>query len=170
MVKELRRATALRYGAPSRLRKALDFTGGAMDDFMCNQGEKRRCGAMSLVGRTDAAFGDQSTGGKCRLRFGISPMAPSFAGPRHILLWASDAARTLARSSLGGGVYARGEMVDRATLIREICEPRERLAPGMSGLEACESLSTHLDAEKWSPRSIPPGITRVCSNRWNREN
>ena len=58
----------------------------------------------------------------------------------------------LAKSSLGDEVFAPGEMVGHSTLIRDLYEPFKCLAPGMGGLEACESLFTHLEGHTYLVR------------------
>ena len=82
---------------------------------------------MSLVGRSDAAFGDKSAGGKCVLGYVIGLMSSSLPGPRHVLRLASKLTRRLVRSSLRGGVFALSGMGDRAALIRGFHEPFEGL-------------------------------------------
>merc|ERR1712215_525615 len=50
-------------------------------------GERLSSGALSLVGWSDAAYGDLSQNGKCRLGYLISIMSSSLSGPCHILQW-----------------------------------------------------------------------------------
>ena len=83
-VKGWRQATALKYASSSRTWEALDFAGRVMDD-MRNRREKMHCGLTPLAGWSDAAAGDQSTGGKCRLGRVFCLMSSSLTSPRHIL-------------------------------------------------------------------------------------
>ena len=53
------------------------------------------CGSLSLVGWSDAAFGDQFPKGKCRPGFAISLMSNTLNGPFCISLWASKFTRKL---------------------------------------------------------------------------
>ena len=96
----------------------------------------------------DAANGDQSAAGKCGLGhvFGLTPS--SLNGPCDIPQWTAAFTGKLAGGSLGGEVYARSEMVDHMSLIRDFYEQFGGLPPGMIGLEDCASLFTHLHTEK----------------------
>ena len=100
---------------------------------------------MSLVGWSDAAYGDLSQNGKCRLGYLIGLMASSLTGPCHVLQWSSKFTRKLVRGSSGGGeVYAFSGTIDHMALLREFRAPSSRIAPRMVGMEDCESLFTHL--------------------------
>ena len=145
-------ATALRHASYSHTWKALEITGKVMrdmrDDFV---------GTMSWVGWSER-WSVGGAVGACRYRrekmhcgaaYGGRPaLSSSLAGPCHILQWTSKLTRKLARSSLGGEVYALCEIDDRMTPIRDFFGPLEGLAPGMVGLEDCESLLTHLRTKK----------------------
>ena len=63
-------------------------------------------GSLSLAGWSDAAYGDLSQNGKCRLGYFIGITSSSLSGPRHVLQWTSKFTRKLAKGSLGGEVYA----------------------------------------------------------------
>ena len=115
---------------------------------MRNRGEELHYGTLPLVGWSDASYGDQLTEGKCRLGRMIGLMFPSLTGARHNLRRTSKFTWKPATSSPGGEGYALGKMVDNMALIRNFYEPSEGLAPGMVGLEACESLFTHLKPKK----------------------
>ena len=62
--REWQQAMASKNASPSRLWRALDFTGKAMD-YVRKRTEEVNCGTTSLAGRSDAAYSDQSTEGKC---------------------------------------------------------------------------------------------------------
>ena len=95
------------------------IAGEAKDD-LCHGGEKLHCGTMSSVGRSDAASGDQWAEGKCRLGYVIGFMVSTLTGPYYILQWAPKCSRKLAKSGLGGGVYA-GSYVSAGRLFRTVC-------------------------------------------------
>ena len=69
-------------------------------------GGRVRCAAMLLVGRSDAAFGDQLAEGKCRFGHVIGLTSSSLTVPRHVLHWTSKFTRELVEGSLGGAVCA----------------------------------------------------------------
>ena len=106
----------------------------------CTRGEKMHGGAMSLVGWSDAAYGDLTKTGKCRLGYLIGLMSPSLNGPCHVLRRTSKFTRKLVESSLGGEVYM--------ALLREFYTPFAKVSPSMVGLVDCESLFTHLKNRK----------------------
>ena len=68
-----------------------------------SNGERLSSGVCSLAVWSDAAYGDLSQNGKCRLGYLISNMSSSLSGPCHILQWTSKFTRKLVKSSLGGG-------------------------------------------------------------------
>ena len=104
--KEWQVVTILMYASASRpLKPAV----GAVDGQMKTPGERVHCGTMLLVGWSDAAYGDQSAEGKCRLGCLIGPMSSSLNGSRHVIQWLSEPTRKRVRSSLGGDAYAFGE-------------------------------------------------------------
>ena len=92
-------------------------------------------GTMSIVGWSDAAYGDLTKTGKCRLGYLIGLMSSALSGPCHVIQWTSKFTRTLVKSSLGGEVYAFSEMVDHMALLREFYARFSRISPGMVGLE-----------------------------------
>ena len=67
-----------------------------------SNGERVHNGALSLVGWSDAAYGDLSQNGRCRLGYLIDIMSSSLSGPCHVLQWTSKFTRKLVKSSLGG--------------------------------------------------------------------
>ena len=58
----------LRYASPPHPRKPLGWGGKVQGDLRQRE-DRVHCGSMTLVGRPDAAFGDQSTAGKCRFGY-----------------------------------------------------------------------------------------------------
>ena len=85
-VKVWQQATVLKSASPSHpwasaLRDA--------DGRMRARGDRIHCGAASLAGRPDAAYGDQSAEGKCRSGYVIGLASSSLNGPCHILRRAS---------------------------------------------------------------------------------
>ena len=99
---------------------------------------------MTLAGWSDAAYGDQSADGKCRLGYLIGLMPSSPLAPCHILQWISKFTRNLVKSSIGGDVYAPGEMDAHVTLLREIYEHVVELSPDKIYFEDRESLLARL--------------------------
>ena len=95
--------TVLKYASPSfpLFPAGVDSKGRRR-----RKGERVRRGALSLVGRSDAAYGDLSQDGKCRLGYLIGIMSSSLSGPCHVLQWTSKFTRKLVVRSLGGEVYA----------------------------------------------------------------
>ena len=75
-------------------------------------------------------------------------MSPTSSGPRHIFRWATEVARHLAEGSLGGEVYALGEMAGRIPALEDFYWPFEGANPALVGLDDCESLSTRLETEQ----------------------
>ena len=75
-------------------------------------------------------------------------MSSIHSGPRHLPQWTSKFTSKLVRSSRGGEAYAFRYMVDRVTLLREICATSENLSPGTIGFRRLRSLLTHLVNEK----------------------
>ena len=107
-----------------------------------------RCEATSLVGRADAAYGDQSTHGKCRLGYVVGLTSSTLRGPCHIIQWTSKFTRKMAKSSLGGEVYAFSEMLDHMALLKEFYAPFVDASPDLLGFVDCESLFSHLKKKK----------------------
>ena len=92
---------------------------------------------MTFVGWSDAAYGRLSEEGRCRLGYIIGLTSSSLSGPCHAPRRTSKFTRKLVKRSLGGEVFAFGEMVDHMALIRESYAPFVGLTPGMAGLEDC---------------------------------
>ena len=103
-----------------------------------------RCGTRTLARWSDAAYGDQTKEGSCRLGYVIGLLPPSQRGPCHLLQWPAKSTSKLVRSSLGGGVDAFSEMVGHVALSRDFHGLIVDVSPRMAGFEACESLFTHL--------------------------
>ena len=100
---------------------------------------------MTLMVWSDAAYGGQSSLGKCRLGYVIGLMSPNLCGPCHRT---SEFTRKLVKSSLGGEVYAFSEMLDHMSMLSEFYGHFAASFSGMVGLEDCESLFTHLKKKK----------------------
>ena len=105
-------------------------------------------GTMTLAGWSDAAYGNTSRMGKCRSGYIVGVMSSNLCGPCHIIQRASKFTRKSVQSSLGGDVYAIGEMLDHLSMLREFYGHFTGLYPGLAGLEDCESLFTHLKKNK----------------------
>ena len=99
---------------------------------------------MTLVGWSDAAYGDTSCLGRSRLGYIIGIISSNLCGPCHIIQWTSRFTRKTVKSSLGGEIYAFSEMLDHMSMPREFYGHFAGLFPGLVGLEDCESLFTHL--------------------------
>ena len=59
VVKDWQRATVLKYASPSHPWKALGRSDKVEKDLR-KSGERVRCGSMTVVGSSDATYGDQS--------------------------------------------------------------------------------------------------------------
>ena len=81
---------------------------------------------MTLVGLSDAAYGDQSSEGKCRVGYVVGLMSSTAKGPFRISQLTSRFARKMAKSRLGGEVYALSEMVDHVPLSKDCYGPLEK--------------------------------------------
>ena len=103
---------------------------------------------MALAGWSDAAYGNTTCMGKCRLGYVIGVMSSNLSGPCHIIQWTSKFTRKLVKSSLGGEVYAFSEMLGHMSMLREFYGHFAGSNPGLIGLEDCESLFTHLKKSK----------------------
>ena len=146
--KAWQKAKVLRYASSSHPWKSLgrnDKLQGALQ----KRGEQVHGGSMTMVGWSDAAYGDQSTEGKCRLGYVIGLASSTLKGPCHILQWTSKFTRQMVKSSLGGEVYAPSEMVDHMLPLKEFYGPFGGKNRGVVGfLEDYESLFTHLETKK----------------------
>ena len=89
----------MNYGSSSKTGKPRHRGEG---EKMRRRNEKSLTGTMTLLGRSGAAFGDQSTLRKCRLRYVVGLTASTLRGPCQFIQWASKFTRKLVRSSLGG--------------------------------------------------------------------
>ena len=105
-------------------------------------------GAMSLVGRSDAAYGGLCKEGGRRPGYVIGLMSPCLSGPSRVSSWTSKFTRKLVRSCLDGEVYAPSEMVGHMVLLRGFYSPLANLPPGTLGMGDCESLFARLKTEK----------------------
>ena len=90
----------------------------------------------------------QLTDGRRRLGYVIGATSSTLSGPCHISQWASTFNRKLVRGSLGGGVDALSERVDRVSFLKDFSGPLAGRVPGMAALEECGGLRTHLKTKK----------------------
>ena len=104
-------------------------------------------GAMTLAGWSDAAYGNTTRMGKCRLGYIIGVTSSNFCGPCHIIQRAPKFARKLVKSSLGREVYAFSEMLDLMSMLRGFYGHFAGSNPGLIGLEDCESPFAHLKSK-----------------------
>ena len=111
MARDWQQATVLKYASPSHPWRALGRSDKAQEDLR-KGGERVHWGLMTFFGWSDAAYGGQSTEGKCRFGYVIGLTSSTLKGPCRILLRTSKIARKMAKRSLGGEVYARSEMAD----------------------------------------------------------
>ena len=86
------------------------------------------------AGWSEDAYANQSAGRKCRLGYVIGLMPCTLSGPRRAPRWPSKFTGEMAEGSLGGELYAVGEVVDHASLPRGFRGPlagplREPLHP-----------------------------------------
>ena len=154
VVKEWQQATVLRYASSSHPWQTPGRGDRAKQDLR-NRGEKVHGGAMSSAGWSDAAYGSQSTGGKCRLGYVIGLMSSTLEGPCHNLRWPSKFTQELVKSSLGGEVYAFSEMVAHMILLKDFYGPSQSMNPGSGGLGDCESLFAHPRTQKMIAEEYP---------------
>ena len=106
-------------------------------------GGETHCDATWPVGRSDAAFGNQSPEGECRFSFPIGLIPATLSGSRHVLQWPSKFFRTPVESSLEGGAYACSGIIDHMTPSSRFYEPLQDRYLGAVDFGNCESLRTH---------------------------
>ena len=140
-------ATAPMYVSSPRPRKTVG-SGGKAKGELCNRGGKMHFGWMFLVGWSDAAYGGQSTEGKCRLGYVVGLTSSSLKGPRRVFQRTSKCPREKVKSSIGIEVYALSEMVDHMPLSKDFCGPFWGMGPGLGALEDCGSLFSHFKTKK----------------------
>ena len=95
-------------------------------------------------------------------------MSPTLNGPCHNLQWTSEFARKLAKSSLGGEVFAFSEMLEHVSHLRQFYEPFFELSPSMIGFKDRESPFANLNiketvAEKYAVRHFQ-GIRQLLGD------
>ena len=156
MMRDWQQATVLKYASSSKPRRALGRSDKVQRDLR-KRGERVHCGSMTLVGRSDAAYGDLSTDGKCRLGYVVGLTSSTSKGPCRISQRTSKFARNMAKSSLGGEVYALSEMVDRVVLLKDFRGPSAGMDTGAVELGACESLFTHMKTKKMIAKTLEEG-------------
>ena len=76
--------------------------------------------------------------------------------PRDLLQWSSKFTRILAKTSVGGDVYASSELMDHVALLRELYASFADLSPGLVGLEVRESLFAYVDTARVITEKHPP--------------
>ena len=136
-----REATVLKYllsshkGKPER---------GTEDGKLRQRSEKIHGGTRTLVGWSDAAYGDQSAMSKCPLGYVIGLMSSTLRGSRRIIQRAPKFTRKLVKNSLGGEAYAFSETFEHMSMLREFYAHFIDLPPGMGGLEDCDILLARL--------------------------
>ena len=118
------------------------------DGRMRAEGEKMHGGEMALVLWPDAAYGDLSKEGSCRIGYIVGLMPSSPSGPRNILQGDTKFIRELVESSLGSGVYASRELVDHMAPLRKLRPPVADIPSGMGGMGDCESFFGRLEKKK----------------------
>ena len=96
-------AAILEYLSSSHVGKSAQgergYGGEAMGEEMRKGGGKIHGGTMALVGWSGAAYGDQSTMGKCRLGYVIGLTSSPVRGPRRIIQSTSKFPRKPVRGS-----------------------------------------------------------------------
>ena len=152
IAKERQQATVLKYVSSSQL--GPDNL-APWDAKVRHRRKKIHGNDTAPAGWSDAAYGDQSSLKKRRLRNVIGLMSPNLCGPCHIIHWASKFRRKLVRSSLGGEVYAFSEMLDHMSMLREFYGHFVGLYPGIAGLEDCDCLATHSKRKKMIAEKFP---------------
>ena len=123
-------------------------------------------GSSTLAGWPGSAREDQTKEGLWRLGYLSGLLPSSLPGPFHVLQWPSQFTRKTVKTNLGGGAYAFSEMIAHADLSPEFHTVPVDLAPGMAGLEDCDSLLTHPQNRHmitWSVKSCPP--RRLCRQK-----
>ena len=146
--KAWQQATVLKFASTSHLWKSLgqnDRLQGALQ----TRGEQVHGGWLTTPGWPDAAYGGQSTEGKCQVGYVIGLMSSTLTGPFHILQRTSKFTRKMVKSSMGREIYALSEMADQVLSLKERYGSFEGMNPGVAGPENCESL-----AEKYSARNL----------------
>ena len=103
---------------------------------------------MTLVGWSDAAYGDQSTLSKRRPGYVIGLMSATLRRPCPKIHWASKFARDSVESSLGWEMHAFSAMLDHMPMLQEFYAHSLDPAQRMVGLEDRETLLTHLKNRK----------------------
>ena len=121
---------------------------GNIRDRTRARGEQIHCETITCAGLLDAAHGNQSAEGECRLGYVIGITSSTVNGPRHILQWPSKFTRNLAKGSLGGEVNPCSETIDRAPPLREFHAPVADSSPGAIRMEDCGSPFTDLKKQK----------------------
>ena len=88
VAKAWQQVTVLKYASPPHPCKTLGRSDRA-EQGVRKRGGRVHCGSMSLVGWSDAAYGNQSTEETCHLGYVIGLMSPNLKGPCHSSQWTS---------------------------------------------------------------------------------
>ena len=146
------KAAVLIYASSSQLGTVRNSPEGAK---MRQREEEIHSGAMTLAGWSNAALWDQSSLGKCRRGYVIGLMSSALSGPCHISHWASEFARIMVTSSLGGEVFAFSEMLRHMPMLREFYGHYSNLSLRVwRALRIARVFSRTSEARRWSRRSF----------------
>ena len=99
------------------------------------RGKKVHRGTMTLVGRSDTAYGDPTTERPRRLGYVIERVSPRLRDPCRRVQWSSKFDRNAAKGKLDGGAYAFEEMMDHTASMWQFYDLFVDLSPGKVGLE-----------------------------------
>lgn len=81
-----------------------------------SRGGEVHCGAPTLAGWSDAAFGGRTKKGRRPLGYVIASPSASLSAPCHLLRRSSELTRRLVKSSLGSEVFAFSGMMGHMAL------------------------------------------------------
>ena len=90
-----------------------------------------RQGTLTLAGRSDATYGDQTKDGRWRVGCLINVLPSSLRGPCYIHQWLSNLTRITVKSSIGGDLHASSKMMDQMALLWEFYTPFADIMPGV---------------------------------------
>ena len=113
--KTLRKATVLKDVSSSLLGTAGDSPEGGR---LRQREDKIHSGATTLVGRSDAAYGGQSSLGECHPGYVIGLTSSTLSGPCHIIQRPSNSTPKMAKGSHRGEVYAFSETLGHMPRVR----------------------------------------------------
>ena len=122
VAKDWQQATVLKYASSCHLWITLGW-GDSVQRGLRKRGERVHRGTTAPAGWPHAAYGYQSTEGKCRLGYVVGLMSSTLKGPCHISQPTSKFTREMAKSSLGGDVFAPSEMADHMLSLKDFLAP-----------------------------------------------